>query len=216
MAFLNGEAQGTRARRAPTTGLSPLYQWLLKRRTQPVLIVVALACASRLLVLPAPAQTNEYQVKAAFLYNFAKFVEWPQEAFAQPDAPIVLGVLGEEPFGGALDQVIKGKAVNGHPLAIKRLKWGGKLRECHILFICASERKRLPAIFEQIKGAGILTVGETEAFTQQGGIINFTLVDNKVRFEINTDMAEQARLKISSRLLALAKGVITERQAGRY
>lgn len=92
------------------------------------------------------------------------------------------------------------------PLTIKRLKWGQNLRTCHILFICSSQRKHVPQIIESLKGASVLTVGEMEQFTQQGGIINFTMEENKVRFEINTEAAGAARLRISSKLLSLAKG----------
>jgi uncharacterized protein DUF4154 len=154
------------------------------------------------------AQTpNEYHIKAACLFNFVKFVEWPAEAFADGGAPFVIGVVGQDPFGGALDQAVSGKYVDGRQLAIRRLKWGQDLRACHMLFISSSERKRLAQIIESLKGASVLTVGETEQFNQQGGIINFILDASKVRFEININVAEQARLKISSKLLSLVRTV---------
>lgn len=154
------------------------------------------------------AQTpGEYQVKAAFLFNFVKFVEWPAEAFADSNAPLVIGVLGDDPFGSALDQTISGKNINGRQLVIRRLKWGQDLRGCHVLFISSSERNRLSQIIQSLRGASVLTVGETGQFNQQGGIINFVLDASKVRFEINTGVAEQAHLKISSRLMSLAKNV---------
>lgn len=163
------------------------------------------------------AQTaNEYQVKAAFLYNFAKFVEWSPETFSQSDAAFVIGVLGDDPFGAALDQTIHGKSINGRQFIIKRLKWGQHLRDCQLLFICSSERNRLAQILESIKGASVLTVSELNNFCQQGGMISFILEENKVRFVINTDVAEQARLRISSKLLVLAKAVLGERSLGRY
>lgn len=152
------------------------------------------------------AQTsNEYQVKAAFLYNFAKFVDWPGNAFANNNAPLVIGVIGDDPFGAALDQAINGKRINGRALGVSRLKWGQDLRSCHILFISSSERKRLPQIIQSLKGSSVLTVGDMDQFYQQGGIINFLLEANKVKFEINSWGADQARLRISSKLLALAK-----------
>lgn len=162
----------------------------------------------------APAQTaNEYQVKAAFLYNFAKFIEWPAEVFS--NGQLVVGLVGDDPFGGMIDQTISGKNINGRHLTIRRLKWGQNLRECHILFIAASERKRLPQILESLRGASILTVSELDKFCLQGGLISFVLEENKVRFEINLDVAEQAGLKISSKLLALAKSVRGGTQVGR-
>jgi hypothetical protein len=158
---------------------------------------------------------NEYQVKAAFLYNFAKFVEWSPEAFSNGSAVFVVGVLGDDPFGNVLDQGFNGKSINGRHLTIKRLKWGQNLKDCHLLFICSSEKKRLAQIMESLRGAGIVTVSELHNFCQQGGMIGFILEDDKVRFVINTDVAEQAQLRISSKLLSLAKTVLGERHVGR-
>jgi hypothetical protein len=141
---------------------------------------------------------DEYQIKAAFLYN-----------------QLVVGLIGDDPFGSTIDQTISGKSINGRQLTIQRLKWGQNLRECHILFIAASERKRLAQILESLRGANVLTVSELDKFCLQGGLINFILEENKVRFEINLDAAEQAGLKISSRLLTLAKSVKGGAQAGR-
>lgn len=149
--------------------------------------------------------SNEYQVKAAFLYNFAKFVDWPAEALGGSNGTLVIGVIGDDPFGGALDSAINGKTVNGRALVVRRLKWGQDLRFCHILFISASERKHLPQIIQSLRGASVLTVGDMGQFNQEGGIINFVLEASKVRFEINSRGADQARLRISSKLLALAK-----------
>ena len=167
------------------------------------------ACGRRV----AAQTANEYQVKAAFLYNFAKFIEWPTEAFS--NGHLVVGLIGDDPFGSALDQTINGKSINGRQLIIRRFKWGQNLRDCHILFIASSERKRLPQILESLRGARVLTVGELDKFCQQGGLINFILEENKVRFEINLDVAEQAGLKISSKLLALARSVKGGSSVGR-
>src|SRR6185503_11482421 len=134
---------------------------------------------------------NEYQVKAAFLYNFAKFVDWPPDAFGYSSAPLVIGVVGDDRFGGALDQAINGKSIGGRALIVRRLKWGQDLRSCHILFISSSEQKRLPQIIQSLRGASVLTVGDMGQFNQQGGIINLILEANKVRFEINSRGADQ-------------------------
>ncbi|MEP7340325.1 MAG: YfiR family protein [Acidobacteriota bacterium] len=172
------------------------------------LVMVVFFAMSLVPASEARAQAaSEYQVKAAFLYNFAKFVEWPSEAFSNGGAPLVIGVIGDDPFGSAIDQTIKGKSINGHPLTITRLKWGQNLRACHILFISSSERKRLAQVLESLKGSSVLTVGDMDQFSQQGGIINLVMDASKVRFEINTSAADQARLKISSKLLILAKPV---------
>src|SRR5712691_8044801 len=191
------------------------------RRVSPskvlALILIA-ACALTKSVAPAGAQSEpptEYQIKAAFLYNFAKFVEWPADAFADPHAPIVLGIVGEDPFGSVLDKIVLGKTVNDRGLVIKRLKEGPDLRNCHILFVSSSERKHMPQILESLQGSSVLTVGETDRFAQSGGVINFILEENKVRFEINSETAARAGLKISSKLLALARIVANQPHGGK-
>ena len=152
-----------------------------------------------------PPSPSEYQLKAVFLYNYAKFVVWPAESFADADAPIILGVLGKDPFGAIIDQTIKGKTVKGRKLAIKRFEKIEDVEICHILFVSASEKKHLSKIVKILKGSSVLTVGEVKQFAQRGGIINFIIKQNKIRFEINLDAAQQAKLKISSKLLKLAK-----------
>lgn len=150
-------------------------------------------------------QPSEYQVKAAFLYNFAQFVDWPATAFANDRSPLVIGIFGADPFGGELDQTVRGKTHNSHPLAVKQLRsLSEATNSCHILFISPSEKKRLPEIFTSLGSASVLTVGETERFIESGGMINFILVGTKVRFQINDAAAKHAGLKISSKLLNLA------------
>lgn len=149
------------------------------------------------------AQAPEYQVKAAFLFNFAKFVEWP--GLDPASEPINLCVVGDDPFGGFLDQIVKGKVANGRAVEIRRIAATQKLEGCQIAFIPASERKRTPAILDRLGRTGVLTVGETEDFTRRGGVIGFYLDGNHVRFEVNTDAAGRAGLRISSKLLSLAK-----------
>jgi hypothetical protein len=182
-----------------------------------ILLIAAWATggAGLTIALAPQSQSEEYQVKAAFLYNFAKFVEWPAEALDNGHTPMSLCVVGEDPFGDILEQTVQDKTVNGRPLAIKRLKAGPELRACHILFISSSEKKRLGQIIEAIRGASVLTVSETEGFIHQGPIINFIIEENKVRFEINLTSAERARLKISSKLLTLAKSLWSGSPGGR-
>ncbi len=159
--------------------------------------------------------SGEYQVKAAFLYNFAKFVEWPADALSDSAAPIVVGVIGEEQFSEVLAQTVAGKTVNGRELVIRRGKVGQDLRNCQLLFISSSERKYLPQILGSLRGSSVLTVGETEPFARLGGVINFFVVEKNVRFEVNVDAATRARLRISSKLLALARIVADERREGK-
>jgi hypothetical protein len=152
------------------------------------------------------APPTEYQLKAAFLFNFAKFVEWPPAAFAGAKAPLVIGILGDNPFHDDLARTIGNKTIDEHPLEIKELQYSSlaQATNCHILFISTSEKKRLPEIFAGLKGASVLTVGETDRFTETGGMINFVPEGTKIRFQVNKDTATKAGLKISSKLLSLA------------
>lgn len=156
----------------------------------------------------APAQdssSSEYLIKAGFIYNFAKLVDWPATAFSQPDSPIVIGILGADPFGPVIDKVLAGKKVNDHAFLIKRLKSAADAKDCHILFVSASETARINDAIRLTKSMPILTISEIPGFANRGGIINLTLEDSRVRFEVNVDAAKAADLNISSRLLALAK-----------
>jgi len=151
------------------------------------------------------AVSSEYLIKAGFIYNFANLVQWPSTAFTQPDSPIVIGILGEDPFGTVLDRVLAGKKVNGRIFLVKRLKSASDLRECHIVFVSSSEMAHLGEAIHLVKGMPILTIGEIPGFAKRGGIINLFLEDNKVHFEVNVEAAKEADLNISSRLLALAR-----------
>lgn len=176
-------------------------------------IAACCICLTVVGLAPSRAQTSdssnsaEYLIKAGFTYNFAKLIDWPSGAFAQANSPIVIGVLGVDPFNGTLDDVLKGKQANGRAFEVRHLKWGADVRGCNILFVSDSETPHLDELFRTIKGLPILTIGEAAGFAQRGGIINFVVADNKVRFEINTDAAKQANISISSRLLSLAMPV---------
>ena len=147
---------------------------------------------------------NEYQVKAAFILNFARFVEWPPDAYTEGGV-LVVGIIGNDPFGGSLDQ-LNGATVNGRRIAIRRFKLGDYLKSCQILFVSSSERNRLGKILDSVKGGSVLTIGELSQFNQAGGVIKFVIEDYKVRFEINAWAAGHARLRVSSKLLALSRG----------
>src|SRR3989442_1967878 len=154
------------------------------------------------------SDSSEYLIKAGFIYNFAKFVEWPTATFAQPDSPIVIGVLGTDPFGNLIDRIVENKKIGARGLVVKRLKWNADLKdlkECKILFVGSSEKERLDDLLQIVKSVPILTVGETPGFAERGGVIRFVVEDNRVRFEINVEAAHQADLTISSRLLTLAR-----------
>jgi hypothetical protein len=164
------------------------------------------------LAQPNP-QTDEYQVKAAFLFNFAKFVKWPENTFAAPTDPMTICVMGRSVLTRALQDIVNGKLVDGRRLAVRPVSLpvspANLNGACQILFISGSEQQRTPTILAAWKSGGVLTVGETEGFAGQGGVINFTVEDNKVRFEINPGAATAQRLEISSKLLSLARIVRT-------
>jgi hypothetical protein len=157
------------------------------------------------LVAGAKGQGNEYQVKAAFLYNFARFVEWPATSFSSPTAPIVICILGPNPFGQALDDAIHGKMLAGRPFAVRLISDLPPKYGCQILFVNSSDRKHFRSMVGSFKGGAILAVGDSPGFIDDGGIINFKLEGDKIRFEINVEAAEQAQLSISSKLLSLAQ-----------
>jgi hypothetical protein len=177
--------------------------------------VMGLLIIGTLLFQPllASAQSDEdveYRLKLAYLYNFAQFVNWPLEAFRGPGAPLTMCVAGRDPFQGEIEQGLRGRSVGGHPIEIRKLKTNDDPRGCHIIFVPAGDKKLSARILAAVRGSSTLTVGETKDFAATGGVINLTLSENKLRFEINLDAATQTRLKISSKLLALATIVKTQ------
>lgn len=157
--------------------------------------------------------TGEYQVKAAFLFNFAKFIEWPVRSFTRPTEPFTFCLAGD-PFSGELDKTIHGETLNGRPLAVRRLSSGDTVTGCHALFVARSEAKRSSEIISSAASLSILTVGEEDDFIDRGGMIRLVESANHVRFEINPDAAERAGLRVSSRLLRLADIVHPRKRPG--
>jgi hypothetical protein len=157
--------------------------------------------------LTVPAQTkspNEYQVKAVFLFNFAQFVEWPAGAFAGAKTPIVIGVLGQNPFGSYLEDTVRGETVEDRPLEVQQYRRVEDIKNCHILFISRSEVPRLKEILLALKHRSILIVGDDDDFVERGGMIRLATARNRVRLIINADAAMAAMLTISSQLLRSA------------
>ena len=162
----------------------------------------ALVCATA--IFAESMGPTEYEIKAAFLYNFAKFVEWPPSAFTDPKQPLSVCVFGRDPFGHSLEEAMDGKSVGNRPVILGRARQLADLAGCHVVFVSALESPRLVEILGGMRGHNILLVGESEGFASAGGIIQFVLEQNRVRFAINPDAANRAGLKISSKLLALA------------
>jgi hypothetical protein len=157
----------------------------------------------------ARAQSNhdEYQVKAAFLFHFAQLVDWPADKLTVTDNSLSLCTFGEDPFQGALEGTVEGKMIGNRAIRILHLKRTQDLQGCHILFFGKAQSKLTPILLAGLRNAPVLTVGETPDFLSAGGMICFFLSENKLRFGINLNAAESARLKIGSRLLMLAQNV---------
>ena len=149
------------------------------------------------------ASAREYQIKAAFLFNFGQFVTWPPASLPARDAPFVLCVLGDDPFGATLDAIVDGGRIQDRAARIERHRAVEDALGCEVLFVSASEERRLDHILDVVAGRGILTVGETDDFIERG-MIRFVLVQNRVRLHVNLAAAQEAGLTISSRLLSLA------------
>lgn len=156
-----------------------------------------------------PSEAGEYEVKAAYLYNFGKFVAWPEGSLPSSD-PLVICVLGDDPFGAVLDDTIKDKTVRERALTVRRIKSTDRVRDCHILFLSSAEEHRLPGVLRGMGSANVLTVGETDAFLDKGGAITLVARDRKVRFEVNLRAAHKAGLEMSSQLLKVAANVIED------
>jgi hypothetical protein len=156
---------------------------------------------------------REYAIKAAYLHNFSSYVQWPAGAFPTSDAPLVIGVLGTDPFGEVLNEIARTKKVGGRPIVVKQFASMAAYAPCHVLFVASSTSpQEQAAAIRKAHGSPVLLVGENPGFAEQGGAIDFFIEQNKVRFEINLDVAKRQQLKISSKLLGLAKIVGGQQQ----
>jgi hypothetical protein len=180
---------------------------------RPALVVLAWLC---LLSRSALAQGNgsggsvEYQVKAAYLLNFTRYVEWPSSAFTSPTAPIEICVFGDDPFREDLDRATANKLSEGHPVQVRRTHDRGHLAGCHLIFVSEREGHRNPDLAHRLTAEGVLTVGDNQQFAQDGGVIGFIIQNETVRFVVNLDARDRARLRISSRVLSLAESLFPE------
>jgi len=169
-----------------------------------VCIVAALTWCSALKATETDTPMD-YQVKAAFLVNFPKFVDWKAGTFADTNSPIVVGIYGDDNMAGEFERMIEGgRAVEGRPIVLQRITSEQQITNCQVLFIARSERHRTKAVIERTRGSGVLTVGETEDFLEEGGIINMVPRDRKIRLQVNLGEARDAHLNISARLLKVA------------
>jgi hypothetical protein len=165
--------------------------------------------------LAQDAPANEYRAKASFLVAFPNFIDWPEGAFASPDAPFLLCVIGDFSFGTSLAQMTQTTSIHGRRLNIHWAHKDQELRACQILFVSRSESKHYERIFKAIEGASVLSVGETPDFLSSGGAIDFLFENDRLQFEVSASVAEDAHLRISSNMLALARHVITKAQSAK-
>ena len=182
------------------------------KRLFPVWVVVSALLLSGAIEMQAQTKiSREYQIKAAFLFNFAQFVTWPPDAFTNAAAPFRIGILGEDPFGAFLDETVRNEKVNGHPLVVQRYRSAKDIKDCQILFVSRSESRRVKRILADLKDRNILTVGDMEDLVESGGIIRFSTEKNKIHFQVNLEAAKNANLTISSKMLRLAEIVTPEK-----
>lgn len=168
-------------------------------------IVLLIPFLTMSMMAPRQKASPEYQVKAVFLFNFTQFVEWPANAFPEAHTPLIIGILGTDPFGNYLDNTVEGEKINGRPIAVQRYDNVEEAKACHILFVNVTQTNQLEKVLAGLKGHGILTVGENTGFIRQGGIVRFLEENNKIRLQINQEAARDADLTISSKLLRLAE-----------
>jgi hypothetical protein len=182
-----------------------------------VAILKALRLVFVALALMAPAggwaAPSEYQVKAVFLYNFSRFVEWPASAFAGPDAPFVVGVFGHDPFGAELDEIVRGETAAGRPLVVRRVQTAAEAAACQILFIHQSEDKRIAEVVNALDHQSTLTVSDVDGAAQRGVMIRLVTDKGRVRLRVNVETARAAQLTISSNLLRSAE-IVTAANGG--
>jgi hypothetical protein len=191
-----------------TRSSNPVSPWVRLVAWSLALLTAAGAEAATAAATPS----REYEIKAAFLYNFTKFVEWPAASFPDATAPIVIGVLGDSPFAAALERVVHDRTVNGRAIAVRRVESLEELATAHVLFVASTEEARFGSLEPTIETSPILTVGESEFFASLGGVVTFVVQDDKVRFEVNASSADHAGLKISAQLLKLATTVRRSRR----
>jgi hypothetical protein len=171
------------------------------------LTILVLLAVGRSSFAVEPPPLNEFQLKTGYLFNFTRFVEWPEGAFLSTKTPLLVCIVGDTPMTNLLIETAVGKVVNGRSVEIKRIRAMEDLRECHLVFVSLAEQRRVVRILDSLRGTNALTVGEDSGFVRAGGMINFYIQDNKVKLEINLEAASRAHLKISAKLIAVARVV---------
>lgn len=184
--------------------VSPASRAISPRKSGWIAAVVALSA-----LLPAPLHAlptqSEYALKSAFLYNFCRFIDWPDSAFASPNDPFVIGIAGDDPFGSLLNEAIKGKRYRNRPIRIDHFRGPGDIKRCHLLFVSRTNAGRLDSILGAVAGKNVLTVSETEDFLNRGGMITLKTEQNRVRLRVSQVALHSTNLVVSSKLLRVAE-----------
>lgn len=211
-------AQAGRLQETRVDALTPQSPSCLSRcvrRAADWMVLAVMVCVvSALWAGGQTGQLPESEVKAGFLFNLTKFVEWPDTVFAAASDPIVLGIVGADPLGNALNRVVYAQSVRGRTISVHRYNFGDDLRHCQVLFVSASEQARIPRILAGLLGASVLTVSDADRFADAGGVIQFSVEEDRVHFVVNRDAATQAKLQISAKLLTLGRVLSRSRVAG--
>ena len=181
---------------------------------RPAMLAVLVCVTYSAMTAAQSGAPTEYQVKAAFLVNFAKFVEWPDTSFADARAPMVLGIVGDDPFGTDLSQMVIRQSIKSRTISIRKYRFGDDLRSCHVLYVSASEQTRTAQVLGGLQGASVLTVSDIPGFVGGGGVVQFYMEEDRVRFVVNVEAAARANLRVSAKLLAVAH-VINEARGAR-
>jgi YfiR/HmsC-like len=187
-------------------------QRLRGRHLVPVLACVAALAAGLARAAPPEPSARETQIKAAYIYNFTKFIEWPAGTFGSDAAPIVLGTFGDGPLHRELQTLVDGRKINGRPIVVRRVATVPEVTAAQLVYVAPAEDARFAAILPAVRDSAVLTVGESESFLDHGGGIRLLVNDEKLRFEINVDAAERAHLKVSAQLQKLATTVYRQPQ----
>jgi hypothetical protein len=168
-------------------------------------IVISLIAFAASFAAGARLEPSEYGLKSVFLYQFCRFMEWPSSAFSSPNDPLIIGVVGEDPFGSLLREAVAGETYHGRPIRIEHYRNPREIKRCHLLFVSRSEMEEMAEILSRVSGKNVITVGETDGFLEHGGMIALTADHDRVRLQVNASNLRAANVDVSSKLLRVAE-----------
>lgn len=178
---------------------------VLRHRKVTAILLVAAALVLPLRAAVSQPSLQEYALKSVFLFNFCRFIEWPDRAFSSRNEPFIIGVIGDDPFGSMLEETVKGETLRGRSIRIEHYRRPSEIGRCHVLFVTGSDTARFDDVLGAVAGQSVVTVGETESFLDHGGMIALTAERNRVRLSINPSRLRSENLVASSKLLQIAE-----------